>query len=121
MLDELIAWHTHHDGWVFVKGGPDTEVRAIKGYPYSYFRRGNESRNTHPHPTTIDGAAAALPEGWVWYNSVTLEFPKAIFKYNAYTLIGEHKRVTVPNTGDEIYDRYLLAKLAKEAEGGTNV
>ena len=66
-------------------------------------------------PATIDGAASAMPPGWTWTRYETDsggETWAAGPTLAAYT-------VKALGTGNEIHDRYLLAKLAWEAMGPT--
>lgn len=53
-------------------------------------------------PATVDGAASAMPPGWDWWKS-SVEW----LAQTAYSPF-----VKVRDTGDEIHDRYLLAKIA---------
>lgn len=64
----------------------------------------------HPHPATLDGAAAALPEGWSWIrggNRWSGIHPGSVFSW---------KDTRVPDTGDELLDRYRLALSCRLAE-----
>jgi hypothetical protein len=61
----------------------------------------------HPHPPTLDGAAKAMPKGWrwkrVWNGGLNQGYWRAWLDW-------EHVE-DVPDTGDEITDRYRLAVL----------
>jgi len=61
---------------------------------------------THPHAPTLDGADAAVPEGWTWSRS-------------RYSWFGEHddrvEMIQVPDTGDKIADLYALALACRRA------
>ncbi len=66
---------------------------------------GRTYASVHPHPPTLDGAAAALPEGWAWWKDATdwiAQAPHSEFVY-------------VRDTGDETADRYRLAVLCRLA------
>lgn len=66
-LDEVRDELARRDGWTLEEGehhewGPDD--RSITTYPAVWIK-GDDWITHHPHPATLDGAAAALPEGWV--------------------------------------------------------
>ncbi len=85
------------------------------GYEYASGSRGIEVPK-HPHPLTLDGAAAALPEGWTWEKSADDGEPE--WSWGNKTWRAFHPRyswVGVPDTGDEIADRYRLAVLCRLA------
>lgn len=74
------------------------------------------------YPLTLDAAAAALPEGWVWMKLSKAESAAA------YRYVGclrsdwgkrHRKEISVPDTGNEIADRYKLALKAREATAET--
>jgi len=97
--EELCVWHAMRAGWkwnVWVEGDAQWENRFTKSAQYE-----------DPFPATIDGAASAMPPGWDWWKS-SVEW----LAQTAYSPF-----VKVRDTGDEIHDRYLLAKLAWEAMG----
>lgn len=129
-LDELRDWLAGEDGWI----KPGTPIEDLDWKPRlgswvrprgdgEYESLGYDRREphmpvpVHPHPPTRDGAAAALPEGmraerrycehmsrWTW--AVLEQMPSDVWLY----------RVSwVPDTGDEITDRYRLACLARVA------
>jgi hypothetical protein len=109
--DELTDWHAKREGWRFLTVEDD---RANADDPIgikcdSWVRKGAsyfpEVRSYFPFPATIDGAASALPPGWVWY--------KFLNSWNAGTV--DWPIVKCDITDDEVHDRYLLAKLAWEA------
>ena len=60
----------------------------------------------HPHPPTLDGADAAIPEGWKWSRD-TGDY------WRAWT--GWETSVEVPDTGDKIADLYALALACRKA------
>jgi hypothetical protein len=86
-------------------------------------------RMTHPgcdpyniaqvYPLTLDGAAAAMPEGFKWERRGHLiaREHRIEVRWQAWN----HDRgwdVTVPDTSDEIHDRYALARACLMAERG---
>lgn len=104
---ELRDWLAGEDGWVKVKdvyGGDAWRKRSLLHDPHSNW--------SHPHPPTLDGAAAAMPVGWWWLRS-ELSYGETWWlagppDMNLYT-------VKILDTGDEITDRYRLACLARVA------
>jgi hypothetical protein len=59
----------------------------------------------HPYPSTLDGAASAMPQGWK-----TLKSRGPMEKRPHWTAESVYEKITILATDDEIYDRYLLAK-----------
>ena len=109
--DELTDWHAKREGWRFLTVEDD---RANADDPIgikvdSWVRKGAsyfpEVRTYFPFPATIDGAASAMPPGWGWW--------RVSAEWVAQAASTPFVRVT--DTGDETHDRYLLAKLAWEA------
>jgi hypothetical protein len=108
MSDETTAardWHAHRAGWTFKvwdNGGEGWRREHPDRREYEY-------HEGHPMPNTLDGAASAMPPGWEWrrYGGEG---------WRAFTTSGELLQANVPDTGNEIHDRYLLAKLAWEQE-----
>lgn len=99
--DELCAWHAMRAGWklnVWVEGDAQWENRFTKKAQYE-----------DPFPATIDGAASAMPPGWKMTKGEHYWHVDGTKPNNRY------KHATVPDTGDEIHDRYLMAKFAWEA------
>lgn len=66
-----------------------------------------------PFEPTLDDAARAMPEGWTWRRNETWD-DSLVWRAKSTS----EQLVSVPDTGDETRDRYLLAALAREAEGG---
>lgn len=66
----------------------------------------------HPCPPTLDGAANAMPEGWLWRKCGVPSQWNAAKSGDCWV-----DGVYVPDTGDEIADRYRLALLALRREG----
>lgn len=99
-VDELRDWLAVDDGWEPYTASNDVTV----------WHRGEVTVNyevsPHPHPPTLDGAAAAMPKGWDWWK-VTAEWAAQA----AHTPM-----IRIPDTGDEIADRYRLAVLCRLAE-----
>lgn len=129
--EELRDWHARKAGWVppgeSLPAGPGTSwpqdppgsviAGGISGWVRLDDRKIVERQHAHPCPPTIDGAASVMPEGWSWIREYTtnLRDPE---KGLVLMWIGFHDSdgdVRLEDTNDEIHDRYLLAKLAKEA------
>ena len=119
--DELTDWHAKREGWRFLTVEED---RANTDDPIgikvdSWVRKGAsyfpEVRTYFPFPETIDGAASAMPPGWVWWKTVTLTEVEAGFEMFYRAASPTQPTIQHKATGDEIHDRYLLAKLAWEA------
>jgi len=111
--EELQDWHARHDGWMFGKTRTCTfdHWHNADGEPHL----DAESEYVHPYPPTLDGAASAMPEGWQWtrtWRNTAAFSSKSVLVWSAWTT---GKSCEVFDTKDEIHDRYLLAKLAKEA------
>lgn len=68
-----------------------------------------------PFEPTLDDAARAMPDGWWWerVSSVSTGYRWIAGRDEIYQVMA-----IVEDTGDETRDRYLLAALAREAEGG---
>lgn len=119
--DQLRDWCAEDDGW----NKPGTPIPLTKdwklstaatqafvyGHWWKAFGECTMRLYDHPHPPTIDGAAKAMPEGWEWWK-VTAEWAAQA---------ANTPMIRIPDTGDEMADRYLLAVLcriaAKEAKG----
>lgn len=110
-LDELRDWHAKRAGWVSEPhwlADEDDETLSWWKYTISKQHGGRTYHRDHPFPSTLDGAASAMPEGWL----VTCT------KNNWSAWSFRHGPVDVLRTADEKYDRYLLAKLARKKEVG---
>lgn len=117
-LDALRDWFAERAGYV------KQQVPNYTGFgppcSYAWFKNGEPDANywnnyrPHPIPATLDAAASAMPEGWRWTCCSQL--------WHAIPHEGKpHKHITVPRTGDEIRDRFALAKacrLAHDAQKG---
>lgn len=104
-LDELRDWHARRAGWTH-EGGCKWFNANRSGIDATFYN--------HPFPATLDGADAAMPNGWdwsreyrggsiVWFASNMAEYPHT-------------KRCHVVGTTDKIRDLYELSKLAWEQE-----
>ena len=71
---------------------------------------GLKSSFDHPHHPTLDGAAAALPEGWMWLRR---DFEWQGFEPNAPGR--EPVRVPDHGRGHEMADLYALALACRRA------
>lgn len=132
-VDELRDWLAGEDGWhkpgtpMPLTGGWCVATAERQSFVYGHWWKAfpphvvGERQSTtlmrvynHPHPPTRDGAAAAMPEGWAW--SRLLGFREWYgAKPDASGRIAGWG-VTIPDTGDEIADRYRLAVLCRLAE-----
>lgn len=79
---------------------------------------------THEFKGTLDAAARAMPERWMWTRHSFMEGwpkPESVLQWRASGWVhwdmedATIKVVTVPDTGDECADRYRLAALAWQA------
>jgi hypothetical protein len=92
---------------------PEWEHKHGRWYHRRWHVRGSGQKR-HPCPPTLDGAAAAAPKGWSWrreYDPGEDEVQWAGFGPRGQMVI-------VPDTGDEIHDRYALARACLMAERG---
>lgn len=99
-LDELRDWHDNRIGLKWVDEGD--------GHGEWHDADGNVC---WPFPPTLDGAASAMPEGWKlrrlgWTDN----------GWEACAMLNAGHIVSVCDQPTEIHARYLLAKLAHEAE-----
>ena len=71
----------------------------------------------HPMPPTLDGANAAVPEGWYWIRRYIDDVMTwtGCPGHEAVGLGLEHVR-HVPDTGDPVHDLYALALACVRAE-----
>lgn len=102
---ELRLWHTQREGWV--REHRHTHPNGVK--QFVWVMNGGQESFDDIYRDTIDDAAAAMPYGWDWW--------KTSGEWLAQAAGTPFERVK--DTGDEIHDRYLLAKLAWEAMGPT--
>lgn len=111
--DELAA----KAGWVppaaTNPSGPWSKVETRGGYEVTRF-------GPHPMPPTLDGANAAVPEGWYWIRdgAATSHRPDGLLlRWVACERGANNWRVVeVPDTGDPVHDLYQLALACVRAE-----
>ena len=103
--DETRAELAKMDGWTFEPPEPCV--------PGGWWRLDNKSlvngrawRKDHPHPPTLDGANAAVPEGWTWNRWGCL--------YRGYH-DGAVVKVSDHGRGHEMADLYSLALACRRA------
>lgn len=106
-LDELRDWHAKRAGW----------TQKIEGdFEDAKWCLHHHSQWDHPYPETIDGAARAFQcnelEGWTWFRVGAFQ---AVTQWEALGL-DRMTSVEVEDTGNEIFDRYLLAKKCLEEQ-----
>lgn len=111
-LDELRDFHYREKCKRDLRGY--TTERVEKEFDPEHCRR-CDAIGIHPYPATLDGAARAMPDGWIWGRMPTNR--NGVLEWVAENA-NLSKGVRTPDTGNEIYDRYLLAKLCIEAKGG---
>jgi hypothetical protein len=88
--DELRDWHAMRAGWTMRCGQWRRDCPERGEYKY---------HPSHPFPATIDGAASAMPPDAVWIRFAG--------EWRAFV---DEIEYAVVDTGDEIHDRYALAK-----------
>lgn len=105
--DQRRDWLAEQAGWKY-------EYTDHPGY--FHWNKPGAGTDDHPFPATIDGAASALPEGWVWGRGRQASFVGDRYEWHWWAECNKsHYAVSTPDTGDEITDRYLLAALAVQA------
>lgn len=67
---------------------------------------------SHPIPATLE-EAAKLPEGWTWMRLPSMPTGRLVWHAFKQDLSNE-----VPDTGSELYDRFLLRLRCEQAEKG---
>ena len=110
--DETRAELAKMDGWVqngpidFTYDGPD-DPRNCK-YSQSW-RNGDDVRAVHPYEDSLDGANAAVPDGWTWerIDGYWYGWPP----YRGQKIHAEE----VPDTGNPMDDLYALALKCRKA------
>jgi len=70
-------------------------------------------RDPEPFPLTLDGAARAMPDRWWWTKEC--EDGEPVYWY-AFDKLARLSYIRIPDTGDEITDRYKLAVACCKAE-----
>jgi len=121
-VDELRDWLAVDDGWTKRKatGHPIMHPFPPNDYKWFWDFKGTMGIWEHPHHHTRDGAADAMPDGWYWIRdgAATSHRPDGLLlRWVACERGANNWRVVeVPDTGDEIADRYRLAVLCRLAE-----
>lgn len=124
-LDQCRDWLAREDGWVTEQDHAiqkDGTLRPLIAWTHKATNR--EKIWVHPYPTTIDGAAGAMPEGWTWAKGYTVSVgmgaPPSGVAWSA-KFVGDYARLSasVWSTGNEILDRYRLAVACRMAMKGT--
>lgn len=76
---------------------------------------GLKSSYNHPHAPTLDGANAAVPEGWTWGRGLGLPVVGASkMRWVAWRWT-PYQDVEVPDTGNPMADLYALALACRHA------
>ena len=75
-----------------------------------WYKQGEWPKRDHPYPPTLDGANAAVPEGWTWLRR---DFEWQGFEPNAPGR--EPVRVPDHGHGHEMADLYALALACRRA------
>lgn len=84
------------------------------GEPFWTHESSRYSIYVHPIPLTLDGAAAAMPQGWRWVRKMH----EGQLVWDGYKM--NHSLIIfVDDTGDEIADRLALAVKCWEAEAAS--
>lgn len=114
-MDQCRDWLAEQDGWV--KSSTHYDGTPIANMPrgFRWFMHGcihADSLDDHPHPPTIDGAAAALPRGCTHIRAWRFggQYEWAAQKYHGINYCW------LPATANEALDRYRLAVLVRMAE-----
>lgn len=109
-LDELRDWLARADHLKDL-GKPLSEMPWAEQQWDSDNCRWADAHKVHPHPRTLDGAAAAMPKGCTW----TREHGVGYLMWRVMSDTGVFDTIRMYDTGDEITDRYRLACLARVA------
>lgn len=114
MCKKLRDWHAKRAGWKCVRAyyGKDIYHEETWTHQTANFGFNAIGPGDHPFEETIDGAASAMPPGWGW----VLCWQTRTKAWIAQCIDRPLPSQTVEWTGNEIKDRYTLAKLAWEAE-----
>lgn len=111
-LDELRDWLARCDHLKDL-GKPLSEMPwAEQHWDYDNCRWA-DAHKVHSHPPTLDGAAAAMPEGCTWTRERSGIYSSLFWKVTSDT--GIFDPIRLPDTGDRITDEYRLACLARVA------
>lgn len=112
-------WLARDEGWYAPMTNPQAPgalewTKVFPEYPYLRPCGWGKDDCKHPIPDTLDAAAKALPDGWMWVKCWAIdETDYLAVKYMAYG-VDDHE-VIVPDTGDEKHDRFVLAIAARMA------
>ena len=101
-LDELRDALAEMDGWKWRPYGGRKDLRL-------WYKNDGDESVRDPHPPTLDGADAAMPEGWWWSR---LSWASKVWTAGRGD---EPASVEVPDTGDKIADLYALALACRKA------
>lgn len=93
--DELRDWHARRK---YLADMPGLSQQCQDGWTAEHFRMVDDNE-LHLFPATIDGAASAMPSDAVWIRFAG--------EWRAFV---DEIEYAVVDTGDEIHDRYALAK-----------
>ncbi len=115
-LDEIRDWLAEQDGWELYISSNGFATWHRGGFMPEEGERPYEQRQEHPFPITIDGAAAAMPNGWEWRRDFEVYEGTWRLIWSAFVWKTGVPIVRLADTGDEIADRYRLAALARLAE-----
>lgn len=115
-------WCAQQDGWNYEPAKVDG-LGATAHYWWRYTidsaHGGRTYASVHPHPLTLDGADAAIPEGWFWTRdqAATSHRPDGLLlKWTACQRGADNWRVVeTPDTGDKTGDLYRLAVACRMA------
>jgi len=111
--DELRDWHARRK---YLADMPGLSQQCRDGWTAKHFRMVDDNE-LHPFPSTLDGAASAMPTGWEYWKIID----DTATGFTTWYWAGHPVYQTVKQlaTGDEVHDRYALAKYAWEAMGPT--
>lgn len=117
-LDEVRDELARRDRWLFLPACP-----RHPGFKWRWWRftidaidGAKEWRVKHPHPATLDGAAAALLTEYVWGRYI--DDRETENGWYAWKRAYYNSSLHMHNTDDEILARYRLALACRIAEEG---
>lgn len=107
------------DGWTRICGVPGM-LKEDGDFHLKWKLRHHEQWD-HPMPPTLDGANAAVPEGWNWYRQIGPQNVCWEGRNDTYHhILRSHLRILVPDTGNPMDDLYALALACRRAMEATN-
>ncbi len=123
MIDttQLRDWHARRAGWnepgtkIPNIWEPTTQATYEKIAERAWWKVDASFKfaaSSHPFPPTLDAAASAMPNDFSWQRNGKV--------WMLFRKFASHSTAIIKDTGDEIHDRYLLAKLAWEQEAGND-